>query len=398
MSENKYIIDKDSLTGIADVIRDKLGNGASADDPAAGYYPDPEKSVFSASFTTIGGRHQTGSARYTYIGVWGISASDMTAAFGDTICGYIKITSLGDPVSAGSDASQVTQYEFYVMPYMNNYYGTEKKFTWAKDATILIPIGDYYSSQHGQPSVSMLFYWKDSNNYKWNYDITVPNVKIEFLDQNQNLMTPAIGGFSDSLAGWSAVSDAGDLTHAFEGEVGYSPIPFSIDDMQDKITNYLTSNAVQAFSFNGYYQKNSSQPYVNLSSIFSSRQDLLNRLYNVCVWGLPGTLLIGADGHPVSMRKEGVALPSNIVSGVGGWDVTDVPTAYNNDQIFRYHFKDPNLSGNAGDTQLAYIYIPSSVTNPFIIFCLDNTIGYRINGTESNNKMIMYRRAQNESS
>ena len=27
MSENKYIIDKDSLTGIADAVRDKLGVG-----------------------------------------------------------------------------------------------------------------------------------------------------------------------------------------------------------------------------------------------------------------------------------------------------------------------------------------------------------------------------------
>lgn len=37
MSENKYIIDKDSLTGIADAVRNKLGIGEATDDDA-GYY------------------------------------------------------------------------------------------------------------------------------------------------------------------------------------------------------------------------------------------------------------------------------------------------------------------------------------------------------------------------
>jgi len=38
MSENKYIIDKDSLTGIADAVRDKLGPGEAITDDDAGYY------------------------------------------------------------------------------------------------------------------------------------------------------------------------------------------------------------------------------------------------------------------------------------------------------------------------------------------------------------------------
>ena len=39
MSNNKYIIDKDSLTGIADAVRDKLGTGEAITDEDAGYYP-----------------------------------------------------------------------------------------------------------------------------------------------------------------------------------------------------------------------------------------------------------------------------------------------------------------------------------------------------------------------
>lgn len=52
-------------------------------------------------------------------------------------------------------------------------------------------------------------------------------------------MTSAIGSFSDYLSGWSAVSESGDLVHTFEVEkIEYSPIPYSIGDMQDKIEDY----------------------------------------------------------------------------------------------------------------------------------------------------------------
>lgn len=36
MSENKYIIDKDSLTGIADAVRNKLGTGEATTDETTG--------------------------------------------------------------------------------------------------------------------------------------------------------------------------------------------------------------------------------------------------------------------------------------------------------------------------------------------------------------------------
>lgn len=235
MSDNKYIIDKDSLTGIADAIRNKLGNGASIDDPAAGYYPDPTKSTFLAKFKTVGGRHETGNSRYADIAMCGMTSEDHVAAFGDTPCRYIKITSLGDPINASSSTS-VTDDEFYVMPYFGRY-GTKQRFNWAKGRTILISVPSDFALT---APLAFMFEWQNDSNYKQNYDITAPEVQVEFLDENQNLMTSSIGSFSDYFSGWSSVSGSGDLTHTFEGEVGYSPIPFSIDDMQDKITNYLS--------------------------------------------------------------------------------------------------------------------------------------------------------------
>ena len=250
MSDNKYIIDKDSLTGIADVIRNKLGNGASIDDPAAGYYPDPTKSTFLAKFKTVGGRHETGYSRYTHIAMCGMTSEDHVTAFGDTPCSYIKITSLGNPINASS-STNVTSNEFYVVPYFGNY-GTRQKFNWAEGSTILIPVPNDYALT---APLAFLFMWQDTDNYKCEYDITAPEVQVEFLDENQNLMTSAIGSFSDYLSSWSAVSGSGDLTHTFEVEkIEYSPIPYSIGDMQDKIEDYWNPPAGSLnISSNGTY-------------------------------------------------------------------------------------------------------------------------------------------------
>lgn len=153
MSNNKYIIDKDSLTGIADVIRDKLGNGSSINDPAAGYYPDPTKSTFSAKFSTVGGRRQTGNQRYCHIPVCGMTAADHVAAFGNTPCRYIKVTVLGNVINASSSDS-VSTNEFYFMPYCGTY-GTKQKFNWAEGTTFLMSVDAYYDSS----PLGFMFAW-----------------------------------------------------------------------------------------------------------------------------------------------------------------------------------------------------------------------------------------------
>lgn len=85
MSENKYIIDKDSLTGIADAVRDKLGTGEATTDPQTGdiVYPEDKgyylKEGLIAKFN-MGDRQIDGSSyseeSVTYLTVG--SASDST--------------------------------------------------------------------------------------------------------------------------------------------------------------------------------------------------------------------------------------------------------------------------------------------------------------------------------
>ena len=53
MSDGKYLINKSSLTGIADAVRDKLGAGEATTDPQTGDIVYPEgKGYYIDSVTT----------------------------------------------------------------------------------------------------------------------------------------------------------------------------------------------------------------------------------------------------------------------------------------------------------------------------------------------------------
>lgn len=75
MSENKYIIDKDSLTGIADAVRDALGIGDATTDETTGeiIYPEDKgyynKQKIACSFLTpqrSGTSYNYGSFQYCF--------------------------------------------------------------------------------------------------------------------------------------------------------------------------------------------------------------------------------------------------------------------------------------------------------------------------------------------
>lgn len=366
MSNNKYIIDKDSLTGIADAVRDKLGTGEATTDETTGDIIYPEDKGYYLKYTypvqwTKGTITDTWSGTGTsYVRLSNITEEQLLRVCNGVRPVYVKIDAV---TTGGSDGISVensltswsTSNHIVTLPTSGRFYCQYSYYH-----------SSYYSGRYFQK--------------------TIPETTFSFLDENQEII------ISENA---SDIVDDSYSSKNLPQESTSGPIPFTIDDIQDKITDYLVSvNAVQVFPFDGYYHGNTTDPFVNLSSVFSSRQDLLDRLYNFCILGFPGTLLIGPDGHPVSMRREGVSLPSNLISGQGGWNMADVVTAYNNDQVFRYHYRDPNASSNLGDYQLAYIYIPSSITTPYIVFCLDNIIGNTLSGTGSNNKMVMYRRAQ----
>lgn len=347
---NPYLIQDTTLAAIADGVRDSLGYGSSASDLHAGYYPSTSN-VPIVSFTTPADNTSYNSTQEYAIFLY-VSWPQIETWCGETPK-KVKITRTSSANNSVKIDLALTSSSQRI-----SLFTTKAKCPQGSFKIIDIP-----------QDVS-LFQIYETCNYAGN----LSQLKVTFLDSHGHPYVVQNGDTSFQHLTKTVTFDLGPE---------YSPILLS----PERIANELKQ---QPFSFEGYWY-GSGDSYVNLSSVFSSKQDLLNRLYNVCVFGLPGTLLIGADGHPVSMRREGIPLPSNISSGQGGWNpMSNVTTAYDNDQIFRYHFKDPNLLSNLGDTQLAYIYVPP-IANPTIVFCLDSTIGKQLNG--SNEKIIMYRSA-----
>ena len=223
MSENKYIIDKDSLTGIADAVRNKLGNGTAITDEDAGYYPAPSLvGVYAPSITLSLSTGSTGTNTYGLK----LDESPYENLYGNNP--FSKIEIFGSYSNPGLSTSQV-QIDINSTDCTMTYNSTAKTFSatcsFGSPQSFLLMRGDTkgyispsYSSTRTFTFSAMHFILKDAN------DNVIPP-KLENLPVTWNLY--------GSTATWTVV--AGDMYYQ---DVA-TPIPFSIDDIQDKITNYL---------------------------------------------------------------------------------------------------------------------------------------------------------------
>ena len=211
MSENKYIIDKDSLTGIADAVRDKLGVGGEATtDETTGEIVYPEDKGYYLKEDLIakfnfgdrqiwGGHYRGGSATYLTLG----SASDSadynlyfqkpfysaTLSFTYSVSGSSKTTSLS--------VNGVKE---------NTYSSGTQTFTFSTPQSYLIIESDI-ASDYGDTTV------------------TYKNLTTTLFDQNGN----NIGVKTTSINNYDFLT----------GTVS-KKIPFSIENIRNKIINNLS--------------------------------------------------------------------------------------------------------------------------------------------------------------
>lgn len=218
MSENKYIIDKDSLTGIADAVRNKLGNGTAITDEDAGYYPVPVKKLGYSEKASRASYSGPGTG-YSGNTIYARPTSEL-----ENICGirpsYIKVTVTN---STGFNNNDI------IFRYTNVNSPSSSRVAsvgFANHVAILsipddiddcyIDYGAYYSTYSSQYS------------YR-----STPPYNVVFLDSNQNEIN--INEYSED----SFTVNQWGTTKTFLTETSFEKIPFSIDDIQDKITNYL---------------------------------------------------------------------------------------------------------------------------------------------------------------
>lgn len=197
MSNNKYIIDKDSLTGIADAVRDKLGVGSSINDENAGYYP---ATGYVLKFNTIQKRIAGQGTNVIF------SITNGDGQF-QTWCGKVpeKIKFI-----RASNPFYTTIYcnGAEVIPYDGSSKPVEKIISYPTNGTITV------TEYNGLNS----------------FAVTPPAITIEFLDNDENSLGIINGDTSFSYDGQTISF----LTSSYN-----VAIPFTIDDIQDRITNYL---------------------------------------------------------------------------------------------------------------------------------------------------------------
>lgn len=229
MSDNKYIIDKDSLTGIADAVRDKLGTGEATTDPQTGDIIYPEDKGYYLKQGNVAGFIYPGDEG-SQTSLMNVSNETVQELCGGIVPTYIKFTvlALASSYRAGYNTACGLLYngtKFYVhakgvsATYLLNVVGSTKTISY--NSTVgcqIIGTSGTYSSEY----------------QTFSYFELPGSIKIEFLDENEdNILTSIEGPISAGLPSYN---------YTMEIPIGMAPerIPYSIDDIRNKIVNNLS--------------------------------------------------------------------------------------------------------------------------------------------------------------
>lgn len=295
MSENKYIIDKDSLTGIADVVRDKLGEGSSIDDPGKGYYPVSKPvSIFSVeSFTSFVGPQSTSTEYWCVI--------DDCSLYFNKPFKSVEVSWRGDIYAQLTINGQ-------------SYSGEKSKTVDFNNLQTYLSISST-ASNNGYSPLSYSF----------------SNIIIKLKDENGNYLIPKQNQLSYTR-GYSTT-----YTTNFQSALVPTPIPMSLTDINNNISTYLTSNAGGGGTLETWNYLCTKQTYVSLPSDFSieNLKDVFfpTGTYQSGVRAACG-LYKDSVGKPVSLKDQGIALPSSYNGMNSPVTQAKIVTAYNEGRIF----------------------------------------------------------------
>lgn len=223
MSENKYIIDKDSLTGIADAVRDKLGVGEAITDEDAGYYPVPGiVGVYAPSITISLNTGSTGTNTYGLK----LENSQYESLYGDN--SFSKIEIFGSYSDPGLSRSQV-QISINQTACTMTYDSTKKTFSatysFGSPQNFLLMRGD--TKGYISPS------------YSSTRTFTFSAMHFILKDANDKVIPPKLENLPVTWNPYGSTATRTVVTSDMYYQDVATPIPFSIDNIQDKITNYL---------------------------------------------------------------------------------------------------------------------------------------------------------------
>ena len=317
MSDNKYIIDKDSLTGIADAVRNKLGTGEATTDETTGEIVYPEDKGYYLKQGKLAGFIYPVTSLSSYTEIMSVSHETILELCGNINPSFIKFTVLtkGESYSSYSTPSQTLYNGVYFYSgeitnsttLLNNVVGATKTFAYTGQGCYITGVLGSYSAGGWNP------------NY-YNFYSFPGSLRIEFLNENQQNIEAAIDG---PIAGRTS----GYTMEIPDGEIP-TPIPFSINDIQDKITNYLTGGGTLET-----WKLSDTESTYNLT--FPSGFSIENLKDITCYSNnYPRGLYKDSLGKPVSMIDQGISLPSSFSTIGYPLTVAKISTAHNEGRTF----------------------------------------------------------------
>lgn len=239
MSDNKYIIDKDSLTGIADAVRDKLGTGDKATiDETTGEIVYPEGKGYYLKENLVA---KISGFKWSETGYNGNFSRSYSPRIDDTDWN----AAVGEPwYSAEITLINVSgrYYDMTVFYSSNNY----QIFTNVRSST-------YTASAPNGSTYFSLSFGNSYNPSVYNGSSSLGSLIVVFKDAEGKPIKPKQSSYRYL---WLYGGNYG--TYNFGTEDVPTPIPFSIDDIQDKITNYLGKKSSLIYRYHINPQNNES--------------------------------------------------------------------------------------------------------------------------------------------
>ena len=244
MSDGKYLINKSSLTGIADAVRDKLGAGEATTDPQTGDIVYPKgKGYYIDSVTTM------------FIEVPDNNAYSISP--GAQIKEFIRcpksayLTKVEKPVSEieveGIFGATVTGRRFkrYIVINSNSFQLDDQNLTNIQN----------FKQTFDTPKTYLSISISVTNDYATTQSISWSNVKIYLRDENGNLIDLITSGFPSNGC------TIGTTTSQIQ-----KPIPYSISDITNNIEDYWSvPEGSLNISANGTYDvTNKAEAVVNV--------------------------------------------------------------------------------------------------------------------------------------
>lgn len=293
MSNNKYIIDEDSLTGIADAVRDKLGEGSSIDDPGKGYY----RALGLASSFPIVNVNYSVSPSQTVTYYWCLI--DNYSLYFDKPFKSVEIS--WTPNS-------------YTHLTVNSQSGSNK----------LSP----YTVTFDNLQTGLTIYSSSYNAGYSPYTSQYSNIIIKLKDENGNYLIPKQNQLSYKAGSPGALTT---YTTNFQSELVPTPIPMSLTDINNNILTYLTSNTGGGGTLETWKLSNTSGTYLTFPSGFS-----IENLKDITCGsnGYARGLYKDSLGKPASMKDQGISLPSSFSTIGSPLTVAKISTAHNEGRTF----------------------------------------------------------------